>query len=151
MTNVIHVDRYCSDGRLKLHCRSAGWSIYVAFVERAGGQGLVKIGVSTAPLQKLYAVHCDSECPLGAALWTHVGNRSQTMRMEKALKRRFAARRTDDDWFTFDLSSPQDKTEFHAACRAAYARATGELLHWRKASVEQMRIADELTREGLRA
>ncbi len=31
------------------------------------------------------------------------------------------------------------------------ARATGELLQWRKASSEQMRIASELTREGLRA
>lgn len=151
MTNVIRVDQYCSDGRIKLHSRAGGWSIYAAFVEHAGGQGLVRIGVSTAPLQKLHALQCGSDYAVGAALWTHVGNRSQAMRMEKALKRRFAARRIDDDWFSFDLSSPQDKTEFHSACRAAYARATGELLQWRKASSEQMRIADELTREGLRA
>lgn len=146
--SFVRVDQYRSDGRFKLG--TAGWTLYAAFTEMPDGQGLVKIGISTVPLNRLYSVHCNSPFPIGMALWTHVGTKAQAMRAEKYLKRRFAARQTRGEWFTFDLASAEDKEDFHRTCRTAYARVTGELLAWRKVSLEQIRLARDLTK-ALRA
>jgi hypothetical protein len=151
MSNVIHVDRYASDGRLKLGCRSGGWSIYIAFVERPGGDGLIRIGASTEPLRRMYMLHREGAHAIGAGLWSHIGSQSQAVRAEKALKRRFADRQVEEGWFAFDLRSAQDKAEFHTACRVVCARATGELPQWRKTNLEQMRIAAELSSPSFRA
>ena len=148
--SVVRVDQYRSDGRHKLHSWG-GWSMYAAFTELPDGQGLVKIGISTVPMGRLYDVHCNSPFPIGAALWAHVGNKSQAFRVEKYLKRRFAERQTRGEWFLFDLKSPVDKDAFHSACRAAYARATGDVLAWRKVTLEQIRIANSLSNGEWRA
>jgi len=147
--SIVRLDQYRSDGRLKLSL--AGWSLYAALTEMPSGDGLVKIGISTSPLQRLYSVHCGSPFPVGMAVWAYVGTKSQAMRAENRLKRRFAERQTRGEWFTFDFSSPADKEEFHSACRAAYAKATGRLLEWRKVSLEQMQIASSLKKDCLRA
>lgn len=136
---IIKLDQYRSDGRLKLI--DDGWCVYAAFADPGNGRGLVKVGRTTRPLQRIYEVHCGSPYGIEMALWAFVGSKGAGMSVERAIHSRFRERRTRGEWFEFDFSSPEDKEQFHAVTKVCFARATAKRLEWNRVSMEQVRTA----------
>lgn len=115
------------------------WCLYAAFTIPGDGKTLVKVGISQAPFRRIYEVHTGSGYPVEAALWTHVGNKRQSLSIERAVRARLPEHHTRGEWYEFDMTDPEHKGRFHAVCKAAFMRATGRKLTWRKTNMDQVR------------
>lgn len=115
------------------------WSLYAAFTRPSPDCALVKIGISTRPMQRLHTISINSPFPVDAALWVSAGGSSSVRKLEHAVHVAFASRRTRGEWFRFDLSCETDKREFHGTIRELYFKHTGRSLVWKKTGPEQIR------------
>lgn len=114
------------------------WSLYAAFTLASDTSALVKIGITTLPMQRLYAVHSGSPFPIKVAMWVDVGNASLVRKLEYAVHQAFSHRNTRGEWFRFDLTSTADKREFHLTMRELYKKHTHRNLVWKKTGLKQI-------------
>ena len=114
------------------------WSLYAAFTRPANDSALVKIGISTRPMERLYTIHVNSPYPIDVALWVSAGDASMVRKLERAVHAAFAHRSTRGEWFQFNLASAVDRREFHDTLRKLYYEHTGRPLQWKKTNLEQI-------------
>lgn len=139
---MVRVNLHDSQGFAKVE----GYCLYAAFAEPQGDIAAVKVGISMRPLLRIYEVHCGNQHPIDLAVWTHVGSKSAAMSAERTILSRLSEFKTRGEWLLLNIKSPDHKAKFNAVCRAAFARATGRRLVWRKTSIEQVKTACNLER-----
>lgn len=123
-------------GRLRLY---EHWRLYALFSMRSKTEALVKIGVSSIIYDRIAALQCGVPYPLGVVLHAPVGEKGITMSAEKMIHRLFKKRNTRGEWFEFDMTSPEDKAEFHRVTKQVYERYAEKKLKWDKITPEQLR------------
>jgi len=110
------------------------YCIYVAFVPLSETEKFIKVGMSLAPLERLYAIHCSCPLPVEKALWTCVGSKEQARAIEIGIQERLRRFRTRGEWFLINVATPDDLATFEAACHAGVKVVTNKLMKWREAS-----------------
>lgn len=119
----------CASGVLE------GWFVYCAFT--ATEHGLVKIGISEVPQNRLAEIHHNSPFPIKRAVWSFVGRKNKTRELERSLHYAFRHRNTRGEWFKFDYSKPDDKAEFNTIMKACFIRQTGKAPDWKECNEEE--------------
>lgn len=98
-----------------------GW-VYALFCVSAGGEGFVKIGFSIRPLVRLSELAASSPLPPMHCGVRRLGTATDAHNLESKIHRKFKDRRTNGEWFKFDLANTEDKADF---CRAAGSEKDG--------------------------
>ena len=115
------------------------YCLYAAFAPVDDNMAFIKVGISSFPLRRIYAVHCGSPVGIEQALWAHVGSSGQARKIERFIHKRLNPYRSRGEWFEMDMTSKEQKTLFHWTCKIAYGRITGRALTWRKISINEIR------------
>ena len=100
--------------------------LYVAFTDK----GLVKVGISRVPYERVATVHMNSPFPVRAAMWAWVGSLHAGRAIEKDLKAEWKERNTRGEWYEFDYS--KDKPEFHQAINSVFRKNCRRDAEWTK-------------------
>lgn len=108
------------------------WFIYACITRVHGDDALIKVGITSKPLARFFAIHCGSPFPVDVALWCPAGDRSRAARIEAGVKKAFEEKNTRGEWFRFDLSSEADKEFFHNTIRRIYRHVMKKPLEWKK-------------------
>lgn len=121
-------------GRLSRHgiTYPDAWFVYAGLADTGKPIGLVKVGISVVPLDRLVTVHCNSPYPIRAAMWAMVGGRTQAARAESRIKKAFADKKTRGEWFEFDFTDAESKRRFNSTMRALCEIEAGMKLKWTK-------------------
>lgn len=117
-----------------------GWFIYVAMCPSSDDEVLIKVGISTVPYDRLFAIHCNSPYPVELAYFSPVWTKKKALAVERAILGEFKERRTRGEWLKMDTSA-DTKKEFSRKVRKAIRIHTGDDPDWRKANGEQIRLA----------
>lgn len=110
------------------------WFLYVIFTETPDGMGLLKVGVTQSPLERVQAIRQGSPLPLKAAIFCEAGNKKVAFGIEAGIHALFKQRRTRGEWFRFDYADPTDKQCFHQGTKTVYTLFTKRQLSWAKVS-----------------
>lgn len=144
--SIARLPIYDRKGRLRRPHQHDLWAIYAAFCHGDEG-GLVKVGVSAAPMRRAYAIHSNCPYPLETFVWCWAGRKDMTYQAEAFVHKQFAARQTRGEWFRFDYSEPADKREFNDTMKQTFQAVTGKALRWNVCDLEQVRLYSLLTRK----
>lgn len=117
------------------------WAIYCAFCPMTPTSTLVKVGISLAPIQRLFQVHCGSPFALKEALWMYVGTKRQALIAERFAHRMMMAKKTRGEWLQFDLTAEADKRLFHDTMHGALHRAVSKDPSWNRVTLSQVKEA----------
>ena len=92
---------YDHTGRLMIYSEVDTYAVYVASFPTDFGL-FVKIGMSRAPVRRLFDVHCNSPFPLSTFSWAWVGRGDVARVFEKHAQLRYDQQRTRGEWFRFE-------------------------------------------------
>lgn len=128
---------------LNAGAREFGCYVYAVLCEDSAGKGFVKFGISTKIDKRLSSIR--TSCPLDVGYFAihECFNSSEMKSLEKALFLRFAKRRGNGEWFSFDFKNEQDKKEFNAGSREVF-RGSYNKDGWDKIHPEAMAKAKEV-------
>lgn len=121
----------CSTGILD------GWFVYCAFT--ATEHGLVKIGISEVPHNRLADIHHNCPFPIEKAMWSFVGRKKRARATESAIHKAFRNRNTRGEWFKFDYTKEEDKREFHDMMNACFVAQTKDKPQWKLCTPEEVK------------
>lgn len=110
------------------------WNIYIIACECGEREFVVKIGVSSTPFER-YAQLLPGIPFESIMMYSLVGWKKKTYKLESTLHKLFADHHTRGEWFKFSIS---DKEEFHKTLKAAYFAATKQELTWERILPEQV-------------
>lgn len=128
---------------------NVGWSIYAAFAPTGDGRAMVKVGNSSKVYERILALRTGCPFPIEMVLWTMVEDRATACRLESSLHRSFSERRTNGEWFEFDLKSSADKELFHSETKRLHMLLTKKSLTWKKISEEQLKVFANLQKDSV--
>lgn len=114
------------------------WCIYAIFAHTLADFGVVKVGISKRPLERVKHIRQGSPFPLGAALFAPAGSRKAAREIERRIHAAFKERRTRGEWFKFNYQQAADKFLFHATTKAIYFELTKQALCWTKLTPAQL-------------
>lgn len=121
-------------------------AIHAVFVYAACTEdGFVKVGISRAPFERIYSIHCGSPSRVRAAQWTWVGSLQRGRRIEKLVRKEWDRRHTRGEWYRFDYSDPAEKRDFHDTLGAVVEVVTGAVPKWERLGPEKVQ---DLIRAG---
>jgi hypothetical protein len=107
-------------------------------------QILVKVGISTVPMNRIVAVHMNSPFRVAYAAFTPLlCAKRKAEKTESAILMHFRQYRTRGEWLLMP-NTKESKEEFAYRSRIIIARDTGRPVEWRRVS------ADELVRYALK-
>jgi hypothetical protein len=127
---------YGKDGRIRKPFSS--WSIYAIFCMENNSSAFVKIGISSIVYDRVLALQAGMIFPVGVVLHCATGNRIVTQEIETKIHHAFCERKTQGEWFKFDLSNPADKAEFHRVTKMVVERYSPTTLVWKKITPDQI-------------
>ena len=107
--------------------------LYAAFT----GKGLVKVGISRVPYERVATIHMNSPYPIKAAMWAWVGDLNAGRAIERDLKALWKSRNTRGEWYEFDYD--QDKAEFHGAMNGVFAKNCRRKAEWTKHGSDEIK------------
>ena len=102
------------------------WNIYAIVAECSSNEFVVKIGVSSVPLER-YASLSPGIPFHSIMIYAPVISKSKAFILENKLHKNFSDRNTVGEWFMFDIN---DKKVFHDEFKAIYAGITRRKLEW---------------------
>lgn len=115
-------------------------AIHAVFVYAACTEdGYVKIGISRAPFERIYAIHCGSPSPVRAAQWVWVGSLGMGREIEKRMRKEWDQRHTRGEWYLFDYSDPADKRDFHDTLGRIVKDVTRKQPEWERLGPARIR------------
>jgi hypothetical protein len=121
--------------------RMIAQSIHSVFLYAAcTADGFVKIGISGAPFERLYQIHCGSPSPVRAAQWVWVGSITKAREIERTMRKEWAARHSRGEWYRFDYAKPEDKADFHNTLSAVVEVVTGKAPTWERLKPEKVAV-----------
>lgn len=103
--------------------------------------GVVKVGISSVPCERVAHIHANSPFPIKAVMWTWVGSAFNARSIEKRLKELWRKRNTRGEWFRFDFNDPDEVSLFYMTITAVVEAQTGKPAEWKQyteAEVKQM-------------
>lgn len=109
--------------------------VYAACTEA----GYVKVGISGAPLERVYQIHLGSPSPVKAAQWVYIGSFQNGRKVEKLIKQQWKSRNSRGEWYLFDYSIQADKQDFHDTLAAVIEVVTGSKPQWEKIGPEKVK------------
>ncbi len=107
--------------------------LYAAFTE----EGLVKVGISRIPHERIASIHATCPFPIRAAMWAWVGSVAVGRQIEGDLAILWKRRNTRGEWYQFDYAA--DKREFHDVLNAVFEHRCGERADWTRHSQEEIK------------
>lgn len=114
------------------------WSLYVAMTDTGRDIGVVKIGVSTIPLDRILAINHSCPYPIIAAKWSFVRSKAIAWKIESRIKKAFADKNTRGEWFEFDYTSETDKRRLNDTVSAMYMMEAGIKPDWKALDLATM-------------
>ncbi len=119
--------------------RMVSRSIHSVFLYAAcTADGYVKVGISGAPYERLYQIHCGSPSPVRAAQWVWIGSINLARDIEKKIRKEWEARHCRGEWYRFDYSKPEDKRDFHDTLSAVVEVIIGKAPEWERLKPEKV-------------
>lgn len=106
------------------------FAIYAAFAPIEGDDCLVKIGLSSKPLDRIYEIHCSSPFPVKRAVWMYVGTSKQARCAERIALIGMKEKSTRGEWVRLNTGSAEDKALFTECMTRAAWRASKTRLKW---------------------
>lgn len=116
----------------------SNYYVYAALCEDSHGQGYVKFGYSGRIDNRLSAVSSGSPIPVGYFAVIQVASKEKALMLEADLHKRFEARRSNGEWFSFDFNSPDDKKEFNEGCLHSFVDCGLGLQTWVKIDAQEL-------------
>lgn len=114
------------------------WSVYVAMTDTGRDIGVVKIGVSTIPLDRILTIHHSCPYPVIAAKWAFVRSKAIAWKIESRIKKAFADKNTRGEWFEFDYSSEADKRRLNDTVSMMFMLEVGAKPDWKSLDTKTM-------------
>ncbi len=136
---VTRIDCFDSEGRMKPFDR---WFFYGAFFVQSKSSLLVKLGISTKPIQRCQTLVTGCPFPLQYLVTDRVGGRSEAARIEVECQRVMADRRVRGEWYAFDPTREGDGASFKAGVRAAFLAVLERAPKWTTLRAAQVTAAD---------
>jgi hypothetical protein len=107
--------------------------IYALLCKDEDGPGYIKLGMSGNVTQRLTSLRTACPIPAQYIATVKVGyDREKCLKVESYLHREFAERKVKmrGEWFRFNFSEPEDKTEFNRGCKRVFRHFFGVAHPW---------------------
>ncbi len=98
---------------------------------------LVKVGISSIPMQRLHQIQCGSPFHIEIAAFAPAGYRETARKIETRILRRFRAYKTRGEWLMLP-NTPEMRKDFALDARGAIHDITGRPVEWRRVSRKEL-------------
>lgn len=98
---------------------------------------LVKVGISTVPMKRLVAIHCNSPFPVEFAAFTPAGDMRRAKRIETRILQFHRAQQTRGEWIMLP-STEEAKVAFRECVSRVITEITHQPVVWAKVSKEEI-------------
>lgn len=115
--------------------------LYTAFaplrVPGARDHVLVKVGISTVPMKRLVAVHCNCPFPIEFAAFTPAGDMRRAKRIESRILQFYREHQTRGEWIMLPLTD-EAKSEFRSRVSRTITEVTRQPVTWARVPKEDL-------------
>lgn len=132
---MTRVEMFSSDGRL----RGDAYFVYNAFASLPPDDVLIKVGISTKPLERLVSIHSNSPFGVELACLTPVGRKRLAQSVEAKILDRYGKFRTRGEWLRVP-ADPEFRKDFAGNVRAIVSAHTGRPVEWKRVDAEQIKL-----------
>lgn len=112
------------------------WAIYLSYFPSEFGL-FVKVGISTAPIKRIWGHHISSPFPLEAYSWAWVGGRQHTGLLERGVLARYVKFSTRGEWLLIDLDIETVDAELRKEINRSSSSSGKATLDWKRGTPEE--------------